>query len=192
MQVGRYSPLTYCRDVCVSPHDPETLYACLSNAARSDDGTLYRSDDLGETWRRFDHGVKANGTMMCVAVDRADPQAGLLRHAHRAGIRHRGRRCVVARIPTAGQRDRPRTRACVYLSGEPARRVSGRGEFYSVCSIAAALTALYAIPASAQSRYPVKPIRLVVTFPPGASNDVIARTLGEKNARGLGTADRHR
>ena len=28
MQVGRYSPLTYCRDVLVSPHDPRMLYAC--------------------------------------------------------------------------------------------------------------------------------------------------------------------
>jgi hypothetical protein len=73
MQIGRYSALTYCRDVCVSPHDPRTLYACLSDAARGDVGTLYRSDDLGETWRRFDHGIEANGTMMCVAVDRADP-----------------------------------------------------------------------------------------------------------------------
>lgn len=74
MQIGRYSPLTYCRDVCVSPHDPRTLYACLSSAARSNDGTLYRSDDLGETWRRVDHGIKANGTMMSVAIDRADPK----------------------------------------------------------------------------------------------------------------------
>ena len=72
MQVGRYSPLTYCRDVCVSPHDPRTLYACLSSAARSADGTLYRSDDLGASWRRVDHGIKANGTMMSVTLDRAD------------------------------------------------------------------------------------------------------------------------
>ena len=74
MKVGRFSPLTYARDVCVSPHNPRTLYACLSTAARSNDGTLYRSDDLGETWRRFDHGIKAEGTMTCVTVSRADPK----------------------------------------------------------------------------------------------------------------------
>ena len=68
MEVGRHSPLTYCRDVVVSPHDARVLYACLSPAARSNDGTLYRSADLGETWQRFDHGVKANGTMMAAAV----------------------------------------------------------------------------------------------------------------------------
>jgi len=72
MKVGRFSPLTYARDVCVSPHDPRTLYACLSSAARSDDGTLYRSDDLGESWRRVDHGITAKGTMMSVAVANAD------------------------------------------------------------------------------------------------------------------------
>lgn len=74
MQVGRHSPLTYCRDVLVSPHDPRTLYACLSPAARSTDGTLYRSDDLGGSWRRVDHGIKANATMMSVAVHSGDPR----------------------------------------------------------------------------------------------------------------------
>ncbi|MES2563707.1 MAG: hypothetical protein V4637_13405 [Pseudomonadota bacterium] len=74
MQIGRYSPLTYCRDVCVSPHNPKTLYACLSTAAQSTDGTLYRSDDLGASWRRIDHGIQANGTMMSVTVNRADPK----------------------------------------------------------------------------------------------------------------------
>ena len=74
MRVGRFSPLTYARDVCVSTHNPRTLYACLSTAARSNDGTLYRSDDLGENWRRFDHGITAEGTMTCVTVSRADPK----------------------------------------------------------------------------------------------------------------------
>lgn len=73
MQVGRYSPLTYCRDVRVSPHDPRMLYACLSPASRSSDGMLYRSRDLGVTWERIDHGVKAEATMMSVAVAASDP-----------------------------------------------------------------------------------------------------------------------
>jgi photosystem II stability/assembly factor-like uncharacterized protein len=68
MKIGRYSPLTYCRDVIVSPHDARVMYACLSPAARSHDGTLYRTDDLGHTWRRYDRGIKANATMMKVAV----------------------------------------------------------------------------------------------------------------------------
>jgi photosystem II stability/assembly factor-like uncharacterized protein len=72
MEIGRYSPLTYCRDVVVSPHDPRTLYACMSPAARSTDGSLYVSRDVGETWKRFDHGVKAEGTMMATAVHPTD------------------------------------------------------------------------------------------------------------------------
>jgi photosystem II stability/assembly factor-like uncharacterized protein len=68
MEVGRFSPLTYARDVRVSPQDGRVLYACLSPAARSADGSLYRSADLGETWTRFDRGVKAEATMMAVAL----------------------------------------------------------------------------------------------------------------------------
>ena len=73
MEIGRFSPLTYGRDVRVSPQDPRTLYACLSPAARSEDGSLYRSQDLGKTWKRFDHGVKAERTMMAVALHPRDP-----------------------------------------------------------------------------------------------------------------------
>ncbi len=73
MEIGRFSPLTYARDVQVSPHDPRVLYACLSPAARSEDGSLYKSDDLGSTWQRFDHDVKARATMMALALHRQDP-----------------------------------------------------------------------------------------------------------------------
>jgi len=73
LEIGRFSPLTYARDVQVSPHDARTLYACLSPAARSEDGSLYRSDDLGRSWRRVDHGVKARSTMMAMALHGKDP-----------------------------------------------------------------------------------------------------------------------
>ena len=73
MEIGRFSPLTYGRDVRTSPHDPKVIYAALSPAARSTDGSVYRSDDVGRTWRRFDHGVKAEATMMGVAPHPGDP-----------------------------------------------------------------------------------------------------------------------
>ena len=64
---------TYCHDVIVSAHDPRVLYTCLSPAAFSTDGSLYRSHDLGATWRRIDHGVKAGSTLMAVSEHPADP-----------------------------------------------------------------------------------------------------------------------
>ena len=73
MEIGRFSPLTYARDVQVSPHDARTLYACLSPAARSEAGTLYRSGDLGGRWERVDRGVTARSTMMALALHPKDP-----------------------------------------------------------------------------------------------------------------------
>jgi photosystem II stability/assembly factor-like uncharacterized protein len=72
MQIGRFSPLTYARDVQVAPQNPRVIYACLSPAARSRDGSLYRSQDLGQTWQRFDHDVKARSTMMTMALHHRD------------------------------------------------------------------------------------------------------------------------
>ena len=73
INVGRYSPLTYCRDVIVSPHNPRTLYAALSQAAFSTAGSLYRSDDLAQTWKRIDHGVNAESTVMTLSTHPTDP-----------------------------------------------------------------------------------------------------------------------
>jgi photosystem II stability/assembly factor-like uncharacterized protein len=71
MQVDRFSPFTYGRDVKVSPQDPNTLYACLSVAASSKDGALYRSQDVGKTWQRFDK-VTPHGTLMSVGLHHGD------------------------------------------------------------------------------------------------------------------------
>ena len=73
INVGRYSPLTYCRDITVSPHNPRTMYAALSQAAFSTAGSLYRSDDLAQTWKRIDHGVKAESTVMSLHAHPHDP-----------------------------------------------------------------------------------------------------------------------
>ena len=73
MEVGRFSPLTYARDVHVSPQDPCVMYACLSPAARSKAGSVYRSADQGETWTRFGHDVTADSTMMAVGLHPRDP-----------------------------------------------------------------------------------------------------------------------
>ena len=71
LEVGRFSPTTYARDIKVSPHDPGTLYAALSVAADSRDGGVYRSTDAGATWQRFDR-VQVNGTIMSVGLHPSD------------------------------------------------------------------------------------------------------------------------
>lgn len=50
---------------------------------------------------------------------------------------------------------------------------------------AAALAAPLSLPAQIQD-YPVKPVRLIVPFPPGGGNDTIARLIGQKLAPVLG------
>ncbi len=72
MEVGRFSPTTYGRDIKVSPQDGNTLYSALSVAASSKDGAIYRSGDKGATWKRFDK-VQVHGTIMSVALHQTDP-----------------------------------------------------------------------------------------------------------------------
>jgi len=55
------------------------------------------------------------------------------------------------------------------------------------CAIAAALPALACRPASAQSKYPERPIKLLVPFPPGGVNDPVGRAWAEKVKSLLGT-----
>lgn len=73
MELGRFSPTTYGRDVKVAPQDPKTVYAALSVAAASKDGGLYRSQDIGKSWKRFDK-VQVHGTIMSVGVHDKDPR----------------------------------------------------------------------------------------------------------------------
>jgi len=106
MEIGRFSPLTYGRDIRVSPHDPKVMYACLSPAARSTDGSIYRSDDVGQTWKRFDHGVKAEATMMAVTVHPRDPNQvyGVSRFGQVFGTQDGGKTWHEHRLPE-GARD---------------------------------------------------------------------------------------
>ena len=73
MEVGRFSPTTYGRDIQVSRADPNTLYSALSVAAASKDGAVYRSQDKGNSWQRFDK-VQVHGTIMSVAPHQIDPK----------------------------------------------------------------------------------------------------------------------
>ena len=72
-QVGRFSPVTYGRDVKASPHDPKTVFCALSVAAASKDGGVYKSTDAGKTWKRFDK-VQVHGTVMSITAHPSDPK----------------------------------------------------------------------------------------------------------------------
>jgi tripartite-type tricarboxylate transporter receptor subunit TctC len=54
------------------------------------------------------------------------------------------------------------------------------------CLLALALLLGAAHPALAQAPYPVKPIRFIVGFPPGGTNDIVARVLAPKLTEYLG------
>ena len=70
-EMKRFSPVTYGRDVKVSPQDPKTVYCALSVAAASKDGGVYKSTDAGQTWSRFDK-VQVHGTIMSVGLSLTD------------------------------------------------------------------------------------------------------------------------
>jgi photosystem II stability/assembly factor-like uncharacterized protein len=72
MEIGRFSPLTYGRDIRIAPQEPQVMYACLSPAAQSEKGAIYRSPDLGKSWQPFLHSVTPRATMMSVALHPRD------------------------------------------------------------------------------------------------------------------------
>ena len=71
--IGRFSPVTYARDIYVSSHDPERVFAALSPASVSDAGALWCSDDGAQSWRRFDADLPIGATLMKVAESPLDP-----------------------------------------------------------------------------------------------------------------------
>lgn len=82
--VGRHAPVTYTRDLRVSPQDPRTFYATFSVSSNGETGALYRSRDLGETWTRcLDPALTPRSTVMAVAPDPRD--ANIVHCAARGG-----------------------------------------------------------------------------------------------------------
>jgi len=72
MEMKRFSPVTYGRDVKIAPQRPNWVYAALSAAAASHEGGVYRSEDAGRSWRRFDR-VEVHGTVMSIGLSASDP-----------------------------------------------------------------------------------------------------------------------
>jgi tripartite-type tricarboxylate transporter receptor subunit TctC len=61
--------------------------------------------------------------------------------------------------------------------------------FLQIAKLAMAAACLMAVPIVAAAQpYPSRPIHLVVGFPPGGINDIVARIVGQKMSEGLGQA----
>ena len=56
----------------------------------------------------------------------------------------------------------------------------------SLLLTAAGLLVALTTPAAAQSDYPNRPVRLIIPFPPGGSNDVVGRMIGTQLGEKLG------
>src|SRR6476660_6940318 len=61
-----------------------------------------------------------------------------------------------------------------------------RSHIRAVLMAAAGLALAFATPVFAQSDYPNRPIRLIIPFPPGGSNDVVGRMIGDQLSKQLG------
>jgi hypothetical protein len=71
--VARFAPFSYSRDLRLALDDPRTFYLVLSIGARSEAGAMYRSDDVGVTWKRVDEPVTARSTIMSMNLHPTDP-----------------------------------------------------------------------------------------------------------------------
>lgn len=69
-----------------------------------------------------------------------------------------------------------------------------RTRIYSACfrnaarivSLAAGTLALVSVPTALAQQYPVKPVRIIVGFPPGGAMDIVARTIGPQLSHAMG------
>ena len=70
---------TYCRDLLVAPDDPRRMYLCAgaggggAPAGTTEEGALFRSRDIGESWERVEVGDAPPSRMYQVAIDRRAP-----------------------------------------------------------------------------------------------------------------------
>ena len=103
--ISRFSPLTYARDLHISRLQPDRMYAALSVAAACDEGAIYRSDDRGNSWYRFDHSVEIDSTVMAIAESNtsSDRVYCAARHGKIYGTEDGGKSWAGHRLPDGTQ-----------------------------------------------------------------------------------------
>jgi photosystem II stability/assembly factor-like uncharacterized protein len=67
-------PMTYFRAILVAPDNQDVLYATSGVAPFGEEGALYRSTDMGETWKRFDEDIPLQSTLWTVTVNPLQPR----------------------------------------------------------------------------------------------------------------------
>jgi photosystem II stability/assembly factor-like uncharacterized protein len=67
-------PMTYFRSLLPAPDNPDVLYATAGTAPFGDEGALYRSLDMGETWTRCQGDVMLQSTLWTIAINPAQPR----------------------------------------------------------------------------------------------------------------------
>ena len=69
-----FSDIFYSRGVESAPDNPDTLYACVGLNFGSKQGGVMRSTDQGDTWERFDKGIKPASTTFGVTINPHAPE----------------------------------------------------------------------------------------------------------------------
>ena len=64
---------TYCRVIREHPQDPNTLYVGAGPEFRGTPGTLFRSQDGGDSWNQVNMGMSLNTTIFGFAISSEDP-----------------------------------------------------------------------------------------------------------------------
>jgi photosystem II stability/assembly factor-like uncharacterized protein len=78
----QHLPRTYFRSLAIAPDASDVLYATAGAAPFGDEGALYRSLDMGETWTRFQGDITLQSTLWTVSLNPLQPRrlcAGTLR-----------------------------------------------------------------------------------------------------------------
>lgn len=74
------------------------------------------------------------------------------------------------------------------ITNEESSSARGMSAMRSFGMLIIAAAAVLSVPVSAQTDYPSKPLRIIVPYPPGGGNDLLARVVGDKLSKRWGQA----